>query len=236
MVELRLVCFTEIQEKTAICQGFEVSKKKRYEFQMNFSFQVPLIISYYTKNTPYEKEVVGLIESCKKFDLECHVEGVADRGSWEDNCAYKPYFIREKMVFFQRPLLWVDADAVFLKAMEFEEFMFSDLSALYDLEDKDPRFAAFAGTVYVNATAGGKEGLDLWCSYSDEIFRREGKAPAYSDQASLYFAILSQPSFHLTNLPPQYGKIFDRKVQGLASKDIVIEHYQASRKLRKKEI
>src|SRR3989339_1259858 len=144
---------------------------------LNHLFQIPLIVSYYTKNTPYEKEVENLIHSCKKFNIECHVEGIENKGTWEENCAFKPYFMKEKMKEFQRPLLWVDADAVFLQGLKFEDFMFSDLVFYYDLSIKDPRFSAFAGTIYVNATEGGVASLDLWCHYSDKIIKAEEKVP-----------------------------------------------------------
>jgi hypothetical protein len=202
---------------------------------MDFISQIPLIVSYYTKETPYEKEVEHLIGSCKRFGLEYHIEGIEDRGSWEENCAYKPYFMREKMKAFQRPLLWVDADAVFLKPLEFEDFMFSDFVFSYEPRIQDPRFSAFAGTVYVNFTEGGISGLDLWCRYSDEIIKAAGKAVPFSDQSSLHFAILSKPEFNIGNLPLTHAKIFDRVIHGLDPTEIVIEHNQASRRFRNRE-
>ncbi len=207
---------------------------------MDFLFRIPLIVSYYTKDTPYEKEVESLIDSCKGQGLEYHIEGIEDRGSWEANCAYKPYFMREKMKEFQRPLLWVDADAVFLQNLQFEEFMFSDLAFYYDPIDyyydptiQDPRFSAFAGTVYVNFTEGGLAGLDLWCRYSDDILKAAGKETPYSDQASLHFIRLSKPAFSIAKIPITHAKIFDQLVNGLDRNQIVIEHNQASRRFKK---
>ncbi len=197
---------------------------------MSVLFQLPLIISYYTKQTPYEKEVEHLINSCKKFNIEHLVEGIEDKGSWGANCAFKPYFIREKMKVFQRPLLWVDADAVFLQELKFEDFMFSDLVFYYDPGIKDPRFSAFTGTVYVNSTEGGISSLDLWCYYSDEIVKAAETYPLYMDQASLHFSMLSKPSFNFIQLPIIYAKIFDRCLEGLDPSKIVIEHNQASRR------
>ncbi len=197
---------------------------------MNSVFQLPLVVSYYTKHTPYEKEVENLINSCKKFNIEHYVEGVEDRGSWGANCALKPYFIREKMKEFQRPLLWVDADAVFLQGLKFDDFMYSDLVFYYEPSIKDPRFSAFAGTVYVNSTSGGLESLDLWCHYSDAVIKEAGRAPPYLDQASLHFSMLSKPSFNFIQLPIVYAKVFDRCIEGLDLSTVVIEHNQASRR------
>ncbi len=205
------------------------------EDSLNNLFQIPLVVSYYTKKTPYEKEVETLINSCKKFNIESHIEGIEDKGSWEENCAFKPYFMKEKMKEFQRPLLWVDADAVFLQPLKFEDFMFSDLVFYYDLTIKDPRFCAMAGTVYVNGTEGGQSSLDLWCHYSDKIIKAEGKIPPYVDQVSLYFTILSSPSFNFTQLPIIYVKVFDRYIPGLDLAEVVIEHNQASRRFEREK-
>ena len=200
---------------------------------MSALFQLPLVVSYYTKKTLYENEVENLIDSCKKFEIEHYIEGIENRGSWGENCAFKPYFLRKKMKEFKRPLLWVDADAVFLQGLKFEDFMFSDLVFYYDPKIRDFRFSAFAGTVYVNATAGGCKSLDLWCHYSDEIIKETGKPPLYIDQVSLHFSMLSKPSFNFIQLPIVYAKVFDRYVEGLDPKAVVIEHNQASRRFVK---
>jgi hypothetical protein len=202
---------------------------------MSALFQLPLVVSYYTKDTPYEKEVENLIASCKKFNIEHCIEGIKDRGSWAENCAYKPYFLKKKMKELNRPLLWVDADGVFLQGLIFEDFMYSDLVFYYDPKIKDPRFTAAAGTVYINFTEGGKESLDLWCYFSDEIIKEAGKPLRYMDQASLHFSMISKRSFNFIQLPIQYAKIFDRDIPGLDPSTIVIEHNQASRRFVRKE-
>ena len=42
----------------------------------------PLIVSYYVKGSPYEKEAAELKLSCKKFSMECEIaeieEGLTD--------------------------------------------------------------------------------------------------------------------------------------------------------------
>ena len=225
---------------------------------------VPLVISYYTKNTPYEKEVDYLVNACKKFGLEYLIEGIEDKGSWETNCSFKPYFIRDKMKELQRPLIWVDADAVFLKPMQKEDFMQADLAAFYDIKRlQEPslqdlfafadlnkknsveglyktvetlnaaRFSVRSGTVYVNATPGGMQGLDLWCEYSDLIIKRQGQAAHYSDGMSLYCVFLSG-LIQAVTMPASYCKIFDKPEEGLSSDGIVVEHNQASRRFSSK--
>ncbi len=203
---------------------------------MNSPFQIPLVVSYYTQDTVYEKQVQRLLESCKKWDIEHHVEAVKDQGSWEKNCAYKPYFLREKLKAFQRPLLWVDADEVFLRAFPFEEFMFADLAVFYNPISSDPCCAASTHTIYVNATQGGYAALDLWCHSSEQIIEQMGSIPAFLDQASLYFVLRSSPSFQIAFLPLTYGKIVGRDAPEIEGMDLILEHTVISHTKDKEKI
>ncbi len=199
-----------------------------------FFSQIPLVVSYYTKGTPYEEEVEFLRKSCQEFGIECYIEGVENRGSWEENCAYKAYFMREMMQRFRRPLLWVDADAVFLRPLVFEECMFADLALIRIKEDQGDRFCVYSGTVYVNGTEGGIKGLDLWCHYSDKIRKETGIAPPFMDQISLHMVLLAKPSIQIEPLPLKYGKIFDKDVEGVDESNVMIEQRQASRRFKNK--
>jgi len=73
----------------------------------------PIVISYYTKNTPYEEEVRGLVSSLKKFGLEHDIVPVDPQGTWQKNTRIKAGFIG-KMIRKHRgkSLLWMDADSV----------------------------------------------------------------------------------------------------------------------------
>ena len=44
-----------------------------------------IVISYYTRNTPYEDEVKGLIESLKRFNLEYDIQAVDPGRDWQEN-------------------------------------------------------------------------------------------------------------------------------------------------------
>lgn len=77
--------------------------------------QMPLVVSFYTKGTDYEQEAAFLKSSCDDLNLEHHIQGVDDLGSWEKNCCYKPQFLKRLMMEKKRALLWVDCDAVIVK-------------------------------------------------------------------------------------------------------------------------
>src|SRR5476651_1555473 len=116
----------------------------------------PLVISFYTKNTPYQLDAHHLIASCEKFGVEHAVEGIDSLGSWELNCAYKPFFIAEKLRQFQRPVLWVDVDAVFVRKPKPLKLFKADFSAYYDegLEN-DHSSKVRSCVIYVNNTEKG---------------------------------------------------------------------------------
>ena len=111
--------------------------------------QEPLVVSFYTENTPYQVEVLHLIESCKKFGIESDIVGVPSRGSWEQNCAFKPFFIRDKLKQIQRPLFWIDADAIFKKHPDFSPLLHADI-ALREMKRffSDRKFRLFSGSLF----------------------------------------------------------------------------------------
>lgn len=196
-----------------------------------FFAQLPLVVSYYTKNTPYEEEAKNLIASCKQWNVEHHIEGVDDLGSWENNCFFKPCFIRNQLLKWKRPILWVDSDAIFLRPFIFDEFMFADLGVLKYEGQEDPRLSLMSGTVYINATPGGKQGVDLWCFYAEKIHQAKGTALPFADQMSLNLTVLSGAPLKIAPLPLRYCAIFDQD-KGEEVDSIIIEHGQASRKWR----
>ena len=196
---------------------------------MLFFAETPLIISYYTKNTPYEQEVENLRDSCKRFSIECLIEGIPDLGDWVKNCAYKPYFLKQKMEELKRPLLWVDADAVFLRPLCFEEFMFAPMAICQHAGVEDPSFAVHAGTIYINASKEGVEALNLWCYYCEEVVKKSNCIPSFLDQIGL-FLLSKNNSSCIASIPGRYWKVFDRDQDGIALDEVVIEQRQASRR------
>jgi len=202
---------------------------------MSLFAQLPTVVSYYTKNTPYEKEVLNLIASCEEFGIDYLIEGVEDGGSWEKNCALKPHFLQEKFRQLGKPVLWVDADAVFLRPMEFEEFMFCDLAVFFDEKQTDPRFKVRAGTLYVNGNQKGLEALELWRCQSEKIRRFEERDLPFQDQVGLYFSVLANPGIRIGNLPLKYCKVFDEDSGKIDPSEVVIEHRQASRRFHTKK-
>jgi hypothetical protein len=194
--------------------------------------EVPLVVSYYTKNTPYQLEVMALIASCNEHGIEAEIEGIPSAGSWELNCAIKPFFIRKKLLEKRRPIFWVDADAIFRKKPDFSSMFHSDL-ALREMKrfSDDRRFKYASGSLFFNYTPRGIEFVDKWCEYCQQ--KIDGKENLeFLDQVSLVDLLERGEQVRVFSLPISYAKIFDVDAQEIDPKEIVIEHYQASRRFR----
>ena len=181
----------------------------------------PVVISFYTVGTPYEDEVRGLKGSLAKLGLDHAVQGVEPAGSWEANCAMKARFIRDELDRLDRPVLWVDADAVVRRPPV--------LLAGGEMDFAVHKFAGWqfaSGTVYFNRTPMARKVLDRWvelCEARPEIW----------DQIHLDAAWESVAARHPLRtqwLPASYTKIFD--AEDVAAAEPVIEHFQASRRFK----
>jgi hypothetical protein len=185
----------------------------------------PLIVSFYTRDTIYEKEVEDLILSCRGLNLEAHIEPRADLGSWEKNCCQKPEFILECLNRFKRPILWVDADAMILQrpSLSYDGF---DLAIHFnDFEKRIVR----SGTIYAAPTAAAKRLMSRWHRACLQTFDRLKDLP-YGDQGQLPKLLLSAKSLKVAKLPVEYVQIFDR--DPIPIERAVILHSQASRTAR----
>ena len=91
-----------------------------------------IVIAFYTKQTPYEQEILGLDKTCKEMGIHCHTKGYRNRGKWVRNAAIKPRFILEMMAKHPgRNLVYLDADARVRKYPGFFEDLDADIGIHY---------------------------------------------------------------------------------------------------------
>jgi hypothetical protein len=185
--------------------------------------KTPLIVSFYTKNTFYEREAKNLIESCKNQGLDYAIVGLESLGSWKANCGLKPKFLLEQFLKHQRPLLWVDADAVILEPLTYFKTLSADLS--FRIEDalkiENPS-RIMSGTVFVNQTEAAFDFLNHWAAY-------QTAHPELTDQEALRdIAYLRFHHLSIKALPKRYCAIAFAS-HYIDEKNPAIVHYQASR-------
>ncbi len=182
---------------------------------------IPLIISFYTKDTIYEKEIEDLKASLEVLKLPYYIEGRLDLGSWEKNCCQKPLFILECLKKFQKPLLWVDADAMIFQK---PPFLFGDVDLAIYFEDVHLKQVR-TGTIYLAPTQQTLELITLWHETCQSKIERSEPLP-FPDQ-HIFSTLLQTASLRVGSLPLEYTQIFDKEPIPLEKACIV--HFQSSR-------
>lgn len=193
----------------------------------------PLVISFYTAGTPYEEEAEILIASCKRWRLEYLIEARPSLGSWEKNCAQKPLFILEKLKEHKRAIFWTDADSVFIKPPDFTFFEGYDFSVRINsgLEEKHPS-KVISNTIYANYTQETEKLIEQWMKNSlDQLYDKKRKEEFW-DQTALRDALSTCKEARILPMPLAYSKIFDSDFFKIAPSEVIVEHYQASRRFK----
>jgi hypothetical protein len=183
--------------------------------------RMPVIVSYFTTNTPYEEEARRLIASCDALGLAHDVVPLPPAGSWEANCARKAEVCLDALHRNQRPILWVDADAV----IEAPPTLLASCGADFAVHRWDDwQFAS--GTIFFKHSDVARRLLECWV----ERCRRD---PRVWDQVSLDLAweeVVARQPLETLWLPRSYCQIFDAQTDD--DQPVVIRHHQASRRLK----
>ncbi|MDN3505592.1 MAG: hypothetical protein P0S95_08465 [Rhabdochlamydiaceae bacterium] len=189
----------------------------------------PLVISFFTKETYYEKEIQSLIRSLNEFYLEYDIEGLDSKGNWNENCHLKPYFILRKLKEHNRPILWLDADAIVVSPLSFFDNITHDLAVrILEPLPNDHHSKVISSTLYVKPTKSGFTYVENWCEIS------KSKWKIQNDQSCLRDVIFGdvKPE-NILSLPPQYCKISGLVIDDYIKEKAVIQQTQASRLYQK---
>jgi hypothetical protein len=185
-----------------------------------------IVVSYYTAGTPYRKEARKLETSMLDLAIPHHVAEVPNLGDWQKNTHFKAKFIRQMLDRFEtKDVIWVDADAVFHSY----PLLFDDLTNYADISLhfrnwKHGKNELLSGTVYVKNNALMKRVVTDWI-----LINKQNRSTW--EQRNLARAIKREPMIRVYHLPIEYCCIFDDDNRGKL--DPVIEHFQASRRLRR---
>jgi hypothetical protein len=172
------------------------------------------IISAYTLDTPYEKEVENLKESLIKFGFSTeHIVPINNLGTWEKNCQQKATVIKNKLLELQEPIVWLDADAVIKK----EPKLFFNI-------EKDLAICVYRNE-YISSAIFLKPAEEIF-KLLDEWINECEKNPKEWDQKILQRLILKNNIDHEI-LPTSYCK-----VDFFKSDDDIISQNQASRRFK----
>jgi hypothetical protein len=187
------------------------------------------IISYYT--AVYANEAARLVESLKKFNLDHCVEELPSLGSWDQNTRQKIPYIMKKIK--EGPVLWTDSDSVIQQYPNLIFELNCDI-AIHKFRTHTPHY--LSGTIFFNNTPKSIAFLEQWKQYADsqEYANNNSFRPLIKGDQGALNVLLSKPhDLNIYELPPEYCFIFDLSKN--IHKDVkpVIEHFQASRRLKR---
>lgn len=190
-----------------------------------------IIVAYYTINTPYEDEAKKLIKSLNELNLNYDVIGVPNLGNWQANTRFKAKFMEDMLNKHQgKNLLYVDSDAI----VHSKPVLFENCAADIAVRWQDFRWRqneCLSGTIFMANNNKTRELCQRW----QKINLSEGPAATTFEQWNLGSVIKemeSEGKLITENLPPEYTMIFDSMRAIYPDVIPVIEHFQASRKLK----
>ena len=111
-----------------------------------------LVVAYYTRNTPYEKEAEVLKVSLEALGYEYDFLAIDDQGSWQKNTQYKAHAIKQLLIkHAPRPILYLDVDAIMIQ----KPIVLDDLPADVDIAavHYNGSTELLSGTIYMRQTA-----------------------------------------------------------------------------------
>lgn len=192
------------------------------------------VISFYTQDTPYEKNMEILWESFKKYDIDFCIRGYKDRGSWEENCGIKPEFIKYCLDRFEgEDLLYVDIDAEFVSEPKLEFFKekkdplfcFIEWSLKSEKHNiKQKQYELLSGTIYFPNNKVSHNIVDKWI-HSQKVNKKKW------DQQVLQ-EILPYCIDNIKILPYEYCHVLPH-MESFKDIEPIVKHHQASRTHKK---
>jgi len=175
-----------------------------------------IITSFYTPDWQYPEFARQLTHDCEKLGLEYHIIEKQSNNDYAKNCNIKPFFIKEMLEKFKRPILWMDIDGSIISK---PNLFFTDEILNYDIAANRGRSnpeKIHVGSIWFNYTSITMAFINDWCDkvlaggVDDGQFNSTWKN--HKDTIRLYelpqnyFVILKS----LNSMPPENSYIIHR--------------------------
>lgn len=172
----------------------------------------PLVVGYYTVGTPYELEARKLKVSLEALEYDYHIMPVENLGSWQKNTQYKAQVIEQMLVKYNRPILYLDVDAVMVQPPVLLDAIDCDIAAVFFANTTE----LLSGTVYFapSALPTVKKWQEINAKYPETL--PDGRLAW--DQRTLRLAII-ETGCRFVELPQEYTWIVEltqKRFPGLA--------------------
>jgi hypothetical protein len=182
-----------------------------------------LVCSFYTRD--YKDSALSLKRRLRLLGIPHYIEAITTTTEtykeWQQITFYKAEFIRTMLDKYpDKNIVWTDADSLF----HFYPFLFETLTC--DISARIYKERLLTGTAFFKNNDATRQIIEKWI--------KQNKVPIGSfrctqEQKNLENIIKAEPNFNFQPLPSEYCTIFD-EVQ--KPKNIIVEHYQESRKFR----
>ena len=205
----------------------------------------PLFIGFYTPE--YKEEAEGLIATLRQFNLPFQIQAQISMGSWWLNTQLKAVVIQEFMEEHpNQPIVYIDCDARVRQTPTLLRHLPDrcDFAAHYRDDSRSHLFhdgrELLSGTLFFSGSPTCKRFVDLWVHENEVRARESRQTPGYDptklmDQRTLQAVVerlteTDRQYLRMEELPATYVQIFDTMRD---AGQPVIEHMQASRRLRR---
>ena len=195
----------------------------------------PLYVSFYTVGNGYELEAAGLVRTLVALGLPHVVTGLAQAPSgmpwtWRSANLYKADFIRDMQhAHPDRRIVWIDSDARVIQRPRMFDWLSCDVAAHWYRGRE-----MLAGTLFFAPGKAGRSVVTAWIERN-----RAQPNRLRVDQPNLMDVIEARRDLRIVNLPPEYawidaGSGNDLSMRGYGRRHPVIQHRQASRRLKRR--
>lgn len=199
------------------------------------------VVSFYTVKTGYEREIKKLKKSIEKFGYESYIEGIENQGSWDANTKYKSRLLLNSMKKNKDTelFMYVDADGIIQREIPLNEIT-GDIALHYKIRGRNGKWhkrkpTMLSGTIFYKNNDKVKKLFKIWdkLNIKNTIQAKGVYVWNICDQRNLQNTIERKkpPELVVQKLGPEYCKIFDIMAY---CKNPIIEHFQASRRLKDK--
>ena len=172
----------------------------------------PIVIGYYTTNTPYELEARKLIVSLEACGYEHDLMPVDNLGSWQANTQFKAQVVEQMLLKHKRPILYLDVDAVMVQPPVILDNIECDIAAVHYADSTE----LLSGTVYF--TPASMPVVKRWQEINAQFPETLPDGRLAWDQRTLRMAILETKA-NFQELPQEYTWIVEltqKRFPGLA--------------------
>lgn len=175
-----------------------------------------VITSFYTPDWEYPEFARQLSQNCENLNLEYYIVEKQSSGDYVKNCNIKPFFIREMLEKFKKPILWMDVDGSIVSS---PNLFFTDDILNYDIAANRGRSNSekiHVGSIWFNYTKAAMSFVDGWCEsvsnggiddgQFNSTWKKHKDIIKFYELPSNYFVIITK----INSIPPEDSCIVHR--------------------------